>query len=434
MPATISSQARHGGVTFRMSIEVRRRPEPADSQNEGTELLIAIALTAVTGLSAHALYPLRTGEKPQVATRAVSRGTIVGRVAASGTLEAVTTVQVGSQISGTVQALFADFNSIVKRGQVIARLDPSLLQADLEQSKATLVRMEADVEGLAVALADAKTKEDRARELAARELIPRTDLETAEVAVRSADAQLRAARAQVNQAKAALAQAEVNLAKTVITSPIDGIVTARDVDVGQTVAASLQAPTLFVIAADLSQMQVKASVDESDLGSVREGQPVSFTVDAYPEDTFHGVVKQIRLNPVIDQNVVTYAAIISAPNPELKLRPGMTANVTVEVLRRENACAFRMRHCGSSLVTICWRRWDRGRPACQSVHRSQRILEAAPTSRRAVTSVRCGSTTVSFTGCPSWSARVMERSPRSGCRRTRRATKTWPRTRKSRSG
>ena len=196
--------------------------------------------------------------------------------------------------------------------------------------------MEADVEGLAVALADAKTKEDRARELAARELIPRTDLETAEVAVQSADAQLRAARAQVNQAKAALAQAEVNLAKTVITSPIDGIVTARDVDVGQTVAASLQAPTLFVIAADLSQMQVKASVDESDLGSVREGQPVSFTVDAYPEDTFRGVVKQIRLNPVIDQNVVTYAAIISAPNPELKLRPGMTANVTVEVLRREN--------------------------------------------------------------------------------------------------
>ena len=300
------------------------------------KLLIVIALTAVTGLSAHALYSLRTSETPQVATRAVSRGAIVGRVAASGTLEAVTTVQVGSQISGTVQALFADFNSIVKRGQVIARLDPSLLQADLEQSKATLVRMEADVEGLAVALADAKTKEDRARELAARELIPRTDLETAEVAVQSADAQLRAARAQVNQAKAALAQAEVNLAKTVITSPIDGIVTARDVDVGQTVAASLQAPTLFVIAADLSQMQVKASVDESDLGSVQEGQPVTFTVDAYPADTFRGVVKQIRLNPVIDQNVVTYAAIISAPNPELKLRPGMTANVTVEVLRREN--------------------------------------------------------------------------------------------------
>jgi HlyD family secretion protein len=300
------------------------------------KLLVAIALTAVTGLSAHALYSRRASEMPQVATGAVSRGAIVGRVAASGTLEAVTTVQVGSQISGTVQALFADFNSIVKRGQVIARLDPSLLQADLEQSKATLIRTEADVERFAVALADAKTKEDRAHELAARELIPRTDLETAEVSRQSADAQLRAARAQVNQSKAALGQAQVNLAKTVIASPIDGIVTARDVDVGQTVAASLQAPTLFVIAADLSQMQVKASVDESDLGSVQEGQPVTFTVDAYPADTFRGVVKQIRLNPVIDQNVVTYAAIISAPNPELKLRPGMTANVTVEVLRREN--------------------------------------------------------------------------------------------------
>ena len=235
------------------------------------KLLVAIALTAVTGLSAHALYSRRASEAPQVATGVVSRGAIVGRVAASGTLEAVTTVQVGSQISGTVQSLFADFNSIVKRGQVIARLDPSLLQADLEQAKATLIRAEADVERLAVALADAKTKEDRARELAARELIPRTDLETAEVARQSADAQLRAARAQVNQAKAALGQAQVNLAKTVITSPIDGIVIARDVDVGQTVAASLQAPTLFVIAADLSQMQVKASVDESDLGASRKG-------------------------------------------------------------------------------------------------------------------------------------------------------------------
>jgi HlyD family secretion protein len=300
------------------------------------KLLAVVAITAVTGLSAHALYSRRGGDAPELVAGVVSRGPIVSRVAASGTLEAVTTVQVGSQISGTVQALYADFNSIVKRGQVLARLDPSLLQADLEQAKATLTRSEAEVERLAVALADAKSKEDRARELAGRELIPRTDLETAEVARQSADAQLKAARAQVSQAKAALGQAQVNLAKTVITSPIDGIVTARQVDVGQTVAASLQAPTLFIIAADLGQMQVKASVDESDLGVVREGQPVTFSVDAYPQDAFHGVVKQVRLNPVVDQNVVTYAAIISAPNPELKLRPGMTASVTVEVSRRES--------------------------------------------------------------------------------------------------
>ena len=300
------------------------------------KLLIAIAITAITGLSAHALYSRRGSDAPELATAAITRGPIVSKVVASGTLEAVTTVQVGSQISGTVQALLADFNSIVKKGQVIARLDPSLLQADLEQSKATLTRTQADVERLAVALADAKTKENRARELWNRELIPRTDLETAEVERQSADAQLRAAQAQVSQAKAALGQAQVNLAKTVIASPIDGIVTARDVDVGQTVAASLQAPTLFVIAADLSQMQVKASVDESDLGVVKEGQPVTFTVDAYAQDSFQGVVKQVRLNPVVDQNVVTYATIITAPNPDLKLRPGMTASVTVEVQRTDN--------------------------------------------------------------------------------------------------
>jgi HlyD family secretion protein len=299
------------------------------------KLLIALAITAVTGLSAHALYTRRGSEAPEIATAAITRGPIISKVVASGTLEAVTTVQVGSQISGTVQALLADFNSIVKKGQVIARLDPSLLQADLEQAKATLARTQADVERLTVALADAKTKEARARELWDRQLIPRTDLETAEVERQLAEAQLRAAQAQVTQSKAALGQAQVNLGKTIITSPIDGIVTARDVDVGQTVAASLQAPTLFVIAADLSQMQVKASIDESDLGVVKEGQPVTFTVDAYPQDTFRGVVKQVRLNPVVDQNVVTYATIITAPNPELKLRPGMTASVSVEVQRKE---------------------------------------------------------------------------------------------------
>jgi HlyD family secretion protein len=299
------------------------------------KLAIIATIIGITGFSTHALYS-RRGETPGIVTAPVSRGSIVGHVVSSGTLEAVTTVQVGSQISGTVQALFADFNSIVKRGQVIARLDPSLVEADVEQANATLVKAEADVERLTVALADAQTKERRARELAERELIPKSDLETAEVTRQSAEAQVRSAQAQVTQAKAALNQARVNLQKTVITSPIDGIVTSRAVDVGQTVAASFQAPTLFVIAADLSQMQVKASIDESDLGQVREGQSVTFRVDAYPEDTFAGTVKQVRLNPVVDQNVVTYAAIITAPNPALKLRPGMTANVTIEVARKDD--------------------------------------------------------------------------------------------------
>jgi HlyD family secretion protein len=198
------------------------------------------------------------------------------------------------------------------------------------------VRAEADVERLRVAVSDAGAKLTRARQLAERQLIPASELETAEVTLRSAQAQQRSAEAQVTQARATLSQAEVNLEKTIITSPIDGIVIARNVDVGQTVAASLQAPTLFEIAADMRRMQIKASVDEADVGQVRQGQPVGFTVDAYPGRQFSGTVQQVRLNPVVEQNVVTYAAIISADNPDLMLRPGMTANVTVEIARRDD--------------------------------------------------------------------------------------------------
>jgi HlyD family secretion protein len=301
------------------------------------KILVAAALVVGTGLSVNAVYSRRGEASPEIVTDVVSRGAIVSVVNASGTIETVTTVQVGTQISGTVQALYADFNSIVRKGQIVARLDPSLVQAEIEQARAVLNRAQADEERLKIALADAGTKARRARELAARQLISANDLETAEVTLKSAEAQLRAQRAQVTQARASLSQAQVNLQKTVITAPIDGIVIARNVDVGQTVAASLSAPTLFEIAADLAQMQVKASVDESDLGQIREGQTVTFAVDAYPNDVFKGVVRQVRLNPVVEQNVVTYAAIITAPNPDLKLRPGMTANVTVETARRDNA-------------------------------------------------------------------------------------------------
>jgi HlyD family secretion protein len=201
------------------------------------------------------------------------------------------------------------------------------------------VKARADLERLQVAVLDGQTKRDRTRTLWERQLVSANEMDAAEVTVRSAQAQVRSAEAQVTQAAATLKQAEVNLAKTVITSPIDGIVVARNVDVGQTVASSFQAPTLYVIAADLSRMQVKASIDEADVGRIAEGQPVRFTVDAYPNDSFTGTVEQVRLNPTIEQNVVTYAAIISAPNPDLKLRPGMTANATIEVARRENVLA-----------------------------------------------------------------------------------------------
>lgn len=298
---------------------------------------MSAALIAGTTLTAVVLYAKRAPDAPIVTAEPVTRGAIVRTISATGTLEPRTTVEVGTQVSGTIQALAADFNAIVRKGQVLARLDPSLYQSAIEQARANLVRAEADEDRLKVTLADSQVKRDRARELAARQLIAATELDNAEVTVKSAEAQVRSAAAQVAQAQAGLRQAEVNLSKTVIVSPIDGIVIARNVDVGQTVAASLQAPTLFVLAAGLEEMQLNASVDESDLGAIEQGQEVTFTVDAYPTDRFSGRVEQVRLNPVVTQNVVTYAAIISAPNPELKLKPGLTANVTIEVSRRENA-------------------------------------------------------------------------------------------------
>ena len=311
----------------------------------------------MTGLSAAAMYVRRDAEAPRVATDVVSRGSILAVVTASGTIEAVDTVQVGSQVSGTIQSLGADFNSIVRKGQVLARLDPSLIQAEIERARANLLGAEAEVERLNVQLADAQTKLGRANELAARQLIAKSDLDAAAIAQRTAEAQVKASAAQVTQARAALSQAQVNLQKTVITSPIDGIVISRSVDVGQTVAASLQAPTLFTIAADLRQMQLKASIDESDLGSIKDGQAVTFHVDAYPNDIFHGEVQQVRLNPVIESNVVTYAAIVSAPNLQLKLKPGMTATLTVEVARRDNvlrvpSAALRFKPTASVLAAL----------------------------------------------------------------------------------
>ena len=288
-------------------------------------------------IAAYGYYTVRTVEfAPEVSTAAVTEGDVVDTVGATGALEAVTTVQVGSQVSGIIQELNVDFNSIVREGDVIMRLDPSLFETQLEQARANLLRSEAEVERLSVAVDDAANQLRRSRELAAADLISDTELEAAEVTLRSARAQLRSAEAQVRQAQASLSMNEVNLEHTVIRAPIDGIVTSRLVDVGQTVAASFQAPELFVIAADLTKMRVIANVDESDVGRIRPNQRVTFTVDAFPAEEFEGAVSQIRLEPIVTQNVVTYATVIDAPNPELKLKPGMTATVTVEVARREN--------------------------------------------------------------------------------------------------
>lgn len=273
---------------------------------------------------------------PTITTARVTRGDLAETVGATGTLQAVTTVQVGTQVSGTIQELNTDFNSLVRKGQVLARLDPSLIQSQIEQARANLIRAEADLERLRVALDDGRSKLSRARELSEKKLIAQMDLEAAEVAVRSAEAQLRSQQAGVTQSQASLRQNQVNLAHTVIQSPIDGLVISRNVDVGQTVAASMSAPTLFVLAADLTKMQVLASLDESDVGRIRPGQAVRFRVDAFPTDEFTGNVTQVRLQPTTVQNVVTYQTVIDVPNPDLKLKPGMTANVNIEIARRSN--------------------------------------------------------------------------------------------------
>src|SRR5262245_48586523 len=289
--------------------------------------IVSLLVVGVVGASAYAYYHYKdSGPKFTVNYGAISRGDVVDTVGATGTLQAVTTVQVGTQVSGTISELNADFNSLVRKGQVLARLDPSLFATQIEQARANLIRAQADLERLRVSSEDARTKLNRAQELSAKKLSAQTELEAAEVAVRSADAQMKSQQAAVTQAQASLSQAEVNQQHTIIEAPIDGLVIARNVDVGQTVAASMSAPTLFLLAADLTKMQVVASLRESDVGRIRPNQLVRFRVDAYPNDEFTGTVTQVRLQPTTVQNVVTYSTVIDVPNPELKLKPGMTAN------------------------------------------------------------------------------------------------------------
>jgi HlyD family secretion protein len=297
-------------------------------------LTSAALLTGTVVLTA--FYRHGGAAEPALTTAAVSRGDVVQSVKATGTLEAVTTVQVGSQVSGTIAALLADFNSQVKKGQVVARLEPSLFQTQVDQARATLVKLQADTERSRVALEDAKVQQRRAETLSSQQLLPASELESARVATAQAEAAFKSAQAQVAQARAALGQAEVNLSHATITAPIDGIVISRNVDIGQTVAASMQAPVLFTIAQDLREMQVNASVDEADIGKIAPSQQVSFQVDAYPGKTFAGRVRQVRLAPVVDQNVVSYVTVIDVPNPDLQLKPGMTANVAITIARADD--------------------------------------------------------------------------------------------------
>jgi HlyD family secretion protein len=384
-------------------------------------LLWIIGIVVAAGLiTGGYLYTQGIGARPAFRTAAVTRGPLTSAVSATGTLNAVITVQVGSQISGQIKELHADFNSVVKKDQLIARIDPESFEAKVSQSKAqvdaarasvlnqqaVVEKTRADLENARAALAasrantakaqvtvvDSKRTLGRNRDLRIRGLIAQADEDTAQAAydsavaqqeaskaqeeaqgsaVRSAEAQLRVAdamltnaKAQVVQNEAALRQAQVDLDRTFIRAPVDGVVVGRNVDMGQTVAASLQAPTLFTIAQDLRNMQVDTNVDEADVGRVKLGQAVTFTVDSFPGRTFSGEVVQIRKAPLVVQNVVTYDVVVTARNPEQRLLPGMTANVRIVIEQKENVmqvpnAALRFRPPGIEAA-------ERERPARQS--------------------------------------------------------------------
>lgn len=280
---------------------------------------------------------------PTYETAKVDKGRIAPKVTATGTVSATVTVQVGSQVSGRVAALYADFNTPVDAGQTIAKIDPQLFEAALEQARANHMAAQGNLARSQVQAADAERQFQRTKSLAERNLVAQAELDTARATMEAAKAQVDVSRGNVAQSKAALHQAEVNLTYTTIHSPISGTVISRNVDVGQTVAASLSAPTLFVIAEDLRKMQVDTAVAEADVGKLQPGMDATFVVDAFPGERFRGKVRQIRNAPQTVQNVVTYDAVIDVDNPELKLRPGMTANVTFiwaqrdDVLRVPNA-------------------------------------------------------------------------------------------------
>src|SRR5215831_18677170 len=298
--------------------------------------LMIIGAIALVLLVALFFWRRRGSAEPHFDTASVQRGRLIARVTATGTLSALVTVQVGSQVSGRIAQLNVDFNSPVKKGDLIAKIDPQLFDATVEQAKANYLEAKGNLSKSKAQAADAERQLVRSKTLLQRQLISQADYDTTETNKLAADAQVEVSVGAVAQAKAALHQAEVNLAYTSIISPIDGTVISRNVDVGQTVAASLQAPTLFTIAENLKKMQVDTNVAEADVGRLEPGMVASFTVDAYPNERFQGRIRQIRNAPQTVQNVVTYDAVIDVDNSDLKLKPGMTTNVTVIVAEKDD--------------------------------------------------------------------------------------------------
>ena len=296
-----------------------------------------VGATVVVGLAAGARWlPMSRATPVHFETSRIERGRIAAKVTASGTLSALVTVQVGSQVSGRIDDIRVDYGSRVKKGDIIATIDPRLFRAALAQGRANRAAALATLERARVQADDAQRQFERQKKLAVQKLVAQADCDTAEANAKAALAQVRLADAGLEQARAALEQAELNLTFTTILSPIDGVVVSRVMDVGQTVAASFQSPTLFTIAHDLSKMQVDTNVSEADVGRVRPGMKVTFTVDAYPEQQFEGKVRQVRDAAQTIQNVVTYDAVIDVDNPDLRLKPGMTTNITFPWAEREN--------------------------------------------------------------------------------------------------
>ncbi len=281
------------------------------------------------------IYSGRSGGSPEIQTTKVVLGGIVKTVSATGSLNAVNTVNVGAQVSGTIKKIHVDYNSVVARGQLLAEIDPSLLEANIRQSEASVLSATASLQEARANLAEAKRTLERNRELFSKGYIAAMELDQSQTSYETALSRIRSAEASLSQSKADLEYKKINLGHARIISPIDGVIINREVDEGQTVNASQSAPTLFTIAEDLSRMQVEAKIDEADIGQIRQGQAVRFTVDAYPEESFDGSVKEVRLASAMTDNVVTYTVIITVDNEKKNLMPGMTANVSVIIEKKD---------------------------------------------------------------------------------------------------
>src|SRR3989441_6069724 len=317
---------------------------PAPRRRRGIPRTAVVVAALVAAAAAyHYLWPASGSAPAGYTTTAVDRGPIEQTVNATGTVNPVTTVQVGTYVSGPIQAIDVNFNSPVTKGQRVAKIDPAPFAVKVREAEANVQNTQAKVEG---DRADSKLKKlllERNRVLLQRNLIAQNDLDTAETSYEQASAQLALDQAAVAQAQATLEEAQVNLRYADILSPVDGVVVSVNVAVGQTVAASFQTPTLFLIAGDLTKMQVDTNVSESDVGRVREEQHATFTVDAYPGQPFHGKVAQVRNAPITVQSVVTYDVVVAVDNPGLELKPGMTANVSITAAKRDQALRIPVR-------------------------------------------------------------------------------------------